>query len=68
MGGLLLDEAERRARAAGAEWLWAEGRDSALGFYERAGWRVEGDGFVAAMDLPHHVVVLDLSGGEPSQQ
>jgi GNAT superfamily N-acetyltransferase len=61
VGGILLDEAVRLAREAGAEWLWAEGRDTALRFYEQAGWRVEGEGFTAAMGLPHHIVVLDLS-------
>lgn len=61
VGRALLDEAVRRARADGVEVLWAEGRDSALGFYERAGWTVEGAGYVTSIGLPHHTVVLDLA-------
>ncbi|MBW3669234.1 MAG: GNAT family N-acetyltransferase [Actinobacteria bacterium] len=60
-GTALLDEAVRRVRASGAWVLWANGRDSALGFYERHGWVVHGEGFVTGeVDLPHHVVVFDL--------
>jgi GNAT superfamily N-acetyltransferase len=44
----------------GAEVLWANARDSALGFYQRLGFSVSGDGFLLR-DQPHHVVVLDLS-------
>lgn len=61
VGTALLEEAVRRVRAAGATVLWANGRDTALGFYERHGWVVHGDGFVTGdVDLPHHVVVFDL--------
>jgi GNAT superfamily N-acetyltransferase len=59
-GVLLLDAALARLRAAGADVLWANARDSAIGFYARCGMKVVGDGFVAALSLPHHVVVLDL--------
>jgi GNAT superfamily N-acetyltransferase len=35
--------------------VWANARDSALGFYERLGWVIDGDGFVtAATGIPHH--------------
>jgi GNAT superfamily N-acetyltransferase len=61
VGRALLDDAVRRARESGVEVLWAEGRDSALGFYEQAGWSVEGEGYVTSIGLPHHTVVLDLS-------
>jgi GNAT superfamily N-acetyltransferase len=59
-GVLLFDEARERLRAVGAQVLWANARDSAIGFYTRCGMQVVGDGFVAALGLPHHVVVLDL--------
>ena len=59
-GVALLDEAVDRVRAAGAQVLWASARDSALEFYTRCGMHVAGDGYVAALGLPHHVVVLDL--------
>jgi GNAT superfamily N-acetyltransferase len=60
VGTLLLDDAVRRLRALGAAVLWADGRDTALGFYKRAGWAVEGDGYVTGIGLPHHTVVLEL--------
>jgi len=61
VGSLLLQHAVQRFRDAGAEVLWAHGRDSALGFYERRGWVVLGEGYVTDETmLPHHDVVLDL--------
>lgn len=60
VGSALLREAIRRARAAGIEVLWADGRDAALPFYVSHGWQVEGDGFERAGGIPHHLVVLDL--------
>lgn len=60
VGRAVLDAAVERLRAAGARLLWANGRDTALGFYERLGFRVVGDGFLAASGLPHHRIELDL--------
>ena len=60
VGRQMLDEAIRRLRALGVEVVWADGRDTALGFYTRAGWSVEGDGYVTGIGLPHHTVVYDL--------
>lgn len=59
IGRAVLVEAERRLRLLAARQVWANGRDTALGFYERAGWRVDGDGY-EVIGLPHHRVVLDL--------
>ena len=61
VGAQLLAAAVERLSAIGAEVLWADGRDAALPFYERHGWQVQGEGFVAAGGIPHHVVVLDLT-------
>ena len=55
IGRAILDEAETRLRALGASGVWANGRDTALGFYERAGWRVVGDGYDMT-GRPHHRV------------
>ena len=65
VGAALLQAALERLRADGVEVLWADGRDAALTFYERHGWSVEGEGFVAARDIPHHLVVLDLGATGP---
>lgn len=60
VGSLLLDAAVERLAAAGVEVLWADGRDTALRFYERHGWVVEGDGYLSGPEIPHHTVVRDL--------
>lgn len=61
VGTALLRVALDRLRGSGVSVLWANARDSALGFYERHGMTVVGDGFrTADTGLPHHVVVLDL--------
>lgn len=58
VGAVLLAAGVERAVAGGAEVVWANARDTALGFYERHGFAVVGDGFVdATTGLPHHVVV-----------
>lgn len=60
LGRTILADGIERARALGAEVVWANARDSAIGFYEAMGMVVVGDGFMdATTALPHHVVVLD---------
>ena len=60
-GSVLLRAAIARGRASAAGVLWANARDSALGFYQRLGFTVVGDGFInPAVDIPHHVVLVDL--------
>ena len=60
VGSRLLAAAYDRLRARGADALWANGRDTALGFYERHGWTVLDAAFVTDdTGLPHHVVVFD---------
>ena len=45
----------------GADVIWATARDAVLGFYERVGFEVVGDGFIdATTALPHHVVIRKL--------
>ena len=62
VGARVLTEAVAAARAAGAPMMWANGRSSALGFYERHGWRVAGAEFNASdTGLPHYPIVVDLS-------
>jgi GNAT superfamily N-acetyltransferase len=59
LGRLLLDAAVARLRADGVALLWANARDTALGFYQRLGLEAVGDSFLA-QDLPHTVVVMAL--------
>ena len=61
LGGLLLAAGCTRAAGVGHRVIWARARDSALGFYERHGFVVDGDGFIdAATQLPHHVVLRNI--------
>lgn len=66
VGSALVDAAVDRLRSEGVEVVWADGRDAALPFYERHGWSVEGEGFLAANGIPHHVVVRDLGLTSPT--
>jgi GNAT superfamily N-acetyltransferase len=60
VGRLALDAAVAHVRGAGAVLVWCNARDVALSFYERAGFVVEGDGFVSERGIPHHPMALDL--------
>jgi GNAT superfamily N-acetyltransferase len=60
-GRALMAAVIQRARSRGVALLWANGRDTALDFYTRLGFRVVGEGFTdATSQLPHHVVLLEL--------
>jgi len=62
LGGMLIEAGAERCAAAGYELLWARARDTALGFYERHGCHVVGDGFTdATTHLAHHIVVRELT-------
>ncbi|MFI5035557.1 MAG: GNAT family N-acetyltransferase [Acidimicrobiales bacterium] len=64
-GARVLDEAERRLAARGVVRLWANARDSALGFYQSVGWTVvAGTHFVSVeTGLPHTVIDKPLVAG-----
>lgn len=55
-GRAVLEEAYRRFEG---ERLWASVRDGAIGFYERMGWRIVGDGYDTPYG-PHHRGEIDL--------
>lgn len=61
-GGALLESAFAELRRLGADEVWANARDTALGFYLATGWRkVEGSEHLSAeTNLPHSVVVKPL--------
>lgn len=65
VGRLIFQAGVAELETRGGDLLWANARDTAVGFYTRAGMSVVGDGFMAAGGLPHHVVVLELASGEP---
>ena len=59
--GQLLVEAGIERYTPTATLIWAHARDPVLGFYQRLGFDVVGDGFVDdATAIPHHLVVRRL--------
>jgi predicted GNAT family N-acyltransferase len=61
LGRVLLDAGCARVAASGVHVVWARARDAALGFYQRNGFEVVGEGFIdEATQLPHHVVIRRL--------
>jgi GNAT superfamily N-acetyltransferase len=62
-GALVLAVAEEDLRALGAEQMWANGRDTALGFYQHVGWlTVEGSEHLSPeTQLPHTVIFKRLN-------
>lgn len=61
LGSRLLDAGFSRARDLATEVIWANARDAALGFYQRQGFQVVGEGFIESVTrLPHHRVRYEL--------
>ncbi len=58
-GTAVLAEATEVVRRAGAEIFWCEARQSAVGFYRRAGWRLHGKPFRNSHG-PHRFMWLAL--------
>jgi GNAT superfamily N-acetyltransferase len=64
VGRAVLHAALDRLEADGVTVLWANARDSALGFYRRCGFDVVGPSFIDGdSGLPHTVVVRRLGTG-----
>jgi len=60
--GAILVEAGCARAAATAPLVWARARDTALGFYLRHGFAVDGDGFIDEQtQKPHHLIVRRLT-------
>lgn len=57
-GARVLEVADATLRSLGAQQIWANGRDTALGFYRATGWKtVEGSEHLSAETrLPHTVI------------
>lgn len=60
-GRALIDAGISLATERGATLTWARARDTAVGFYEKCGFRVVGDGFIdEPTAMPHHIVVRTI--------
>ena len=61
LGRQLIDAGLALAAERGAYIIWARARDSAIGFYEKCGFDVVGDGFIdEPTGMPHHIVVRSV--------
>ncbi|MEI9934156.1 MAG: GNAT family N-acetyltransferase [Ferruginibacter sp.] len=59
IGESIMNFAENLARDKGYKSLMMHARDSAIGFYEKFGYKVKGDQFIE-LDTPHHVMEKQL--------
>jgi predicted dehydrogenase/GNAT superfamily N-acetyltransferase len=61
IGASLVATGVERALHSGATLVWASARDAVLGFYERQGFEVVGDGYIdVATALPHHDIIRTI--------
>jgi GNAT superfamily N-acetyltransferase len=61
VGRLVLDAATAAVEQAGAPLIWANGRMTAMAFYERLGWVAVGEEFsYGPADIPHRVILRRL--------
>jgi len=58
-GRAVLAAAAETARDHGAELLWCEAREPAVGFYQRCGWQVHGERFSKELE-PHRYMWIEL--------
>ncbi len=60
-GRALIDAGIALGTERHAKLIWARARDSALGFYEKCGFAVAGDGFIdEPTAMPHHIVMKTI--------
>lgn len=60
-GRALIDAGISLAEERHAQLVWARARDSAMGFYEKCGFTVVGDGFIdEPTAMPHHIVIRQI--------
>jgi GNAT superfamily N-acetyltransferase len=64
-GGLLLEAGIELVRQEGAALLWCNARTTALGFYERYGFRVGAEEFYEGpLQIPHHRAWLPVNDAD----
>ncbi len=59
IGESIITFAENLARDKGYKTMIMHARDSAIGFYEKFGYAVKGDGFIE-VNIPHHLMEKKL--------
>ena len=59
IGASIMTFAENLARDKGYKFMIMHARNTAVGFYEKIGYKVKGDEFIE-VNLPHHVMEKEL--------
>ena len=59
-GNALLNAVEALAQELGADYLWANARDTALDFYRKAGYQIGAEEFIVEGVGPHRIVRRDF--------
>ena len=59
IGASIIAFAENIARDKGFRYIIMHARDTAIGFYEKFGYQIDGDGFTE-VNLPHHLMKKKL--------
>jgi GNAT superfamily N-acetyltransferase len=69
-GRVVVETALDELRGRGAQQVWANARDTALGFYLSTGWlAIAGSEHVSAeTQLPHTVIYKELQSGPPTNE
>jgi ribosomal protein S18 acetylase RimI-like enzyme len=62
LGSRLLEALEHRARALGAASIMLDARESALGFYSKHGYTIQGNGHVLFDRIAHVQMIKRLDG------
>jgi GNAT superfamily N-acetyltransferase len=57
IGFALLEAVEKQALVLGADYLWANARKSALGFYRKADYQIDDQEFYIEGVGPHHLIL-----------
>lgn len=69
-GTVVVETALAQLRDLGAQQVWANARDTALGFYLATGWRAIAGSEHLSLEtqLPHTVIYRELTVGAPSNE
>jgi len=62
LGGLMLERCVEHAAGQRARLIWCNARSGSHGFYQRYGFRVDGEPFALPDIGPHHRMLVELTG------
>jgi N-acetylglutamate synthase-like GNAT family acetyltransferase len=59
IGALIVAFAENKAKELGYKTIFMNARDAVLSFYEKQGYKIDGEGFIE-VNIPHHKMKKEL--------